>query len=352
MSFILMCKNAVRRLYAALEKIRERFSIILAGFSPGATLYYLLLDRSFRRELQAVLAGKVEYLGRTQSGEGSIYQLRRNIHRLEKGLIMEPRRQAFAADYIMGTVDAFACLSKIKQSDWGEDLEWAQQVLHEYFSVTSDDPNIEQARQDFLRLETQTDFSPGRIPYRSAQRPECSIPYDEFHSLCIRRRSVRWFRSDPVPRKLIDKAVLAASQAPSACNRQPYKFLIFDDPERARFIGDIPGGTAGFAHNFPAVAVIVGDLSAYFSERDRHAIYTDGALSAMSFILALETLGLSSCCINWPDVDRAERRMKEALKLQKHERPIMLIAFGYAAEEGLIPYSQKAPLSAIRDYRS
>jgi nitroreductase len=109
-------------------------------------------------------------------------------------------------------------------------------------------------------------------------------------------------------------------------------------------------GTRGYAENIPVFVVIVGDLSAFFSERDRHLIYTDGCLAAMSFVFALETLGLSSCCINWPDIAEREAAMAEFLRLRPHERPIMCVAVGYPDRQGMVPFSQKKSLNQLRRY--
>jgi nitroreductase len=87
--------------------------------------------------------------------------------------------------------------------------------------------------------------------------------------------------------------------------------------------------------------VVVADLSAYPFEKDRHIIYIDSALASMQFILAVETQGLNSCAINWPDVERHEREMSERLGLEPYQRPVMLIAVGYADEKGLVPFSEK-----------
>ena len=86
---------------------------------------------------------------------------------------------------------------------------------------------------------------------------------------------------------------------------------------------------------------MVGDLSAYPGERDRHLIYIDGSLAAMQLMLAFETLGLSTCSINWPDVEAAEQKLEKLLDLKPYERPIMLLSVGYAQDKGGIPYSQK-----------
>lgn len=100
-------------------------------------------------------------------------------------------------------------------------------------------------------------------------------------------------------------------------------------------------GTTGYADNIPLLIAVVGDLSAYFDERDRHVIYIDSSLSAMSFTLALETLGLSSCIINWPDIEIKEKKIQSILKLDNYQRVTMLISVGYADPEGMIPFSCK-----------
>ena len=61
----------------------------------------------------------------------------------------------------------------------------------------------------------------------------------------------------------------------------------------------------------------------------------------MQLMLDAETLGLSTCSINWPDVDAAERKIQGMLELQSHERVVMLIAIGYGDPDGGVPYSQK-----------
>jgi nitroreductase len=155
-----------------------------------------------------------------------------------------------------------------------------------------------------------------------------------------------------VPREEIDKALLAASMAPSACNRQPYEFRVFDHPETVQKIASLPWGTTGFRDNIPAIVVIVGKLDAFFDERDRHLIYIDASLAAMSFILSLETMGISSCALNWPDIKEAEQKMNQALKLEPNERVIMLVAFGYPDPEGMVAFSQKKSLDELRKYNS
>jgi len=169
-------------------------------------------------------------------------------------------------------------------------------------------------------------------------------------ALAKRRRSVRWFEPRPVPRAMIDRALEVALQSPSACNRQPFVFHVFDEPTLVQQVCEIPMGTKGYRHNIPAIAVIVGRQRAYFSERDRHLIYIDGSLAAMGFMYALEVQGLSSCPINWPDIEEKEQQMADLIGLGPDERPVMLVAIGYPDLEGLVAYSQKKPLDEARTF--
>ena len=302
-------------------------------------------------EAKHVDAGRARY-GRLNGGRAL---LARNTHRLEKGLIMRPRRDVFALDYIEETVKAYeAALEAAQNGKRGlpaEQLQWTHDVLAEYFAVTGSHPKIDPLRARFQRLP-----APPRIcdeplvPYRRDLSQPPPVSYEALAALAHRRRSVRWFLPKPVPRELIDKALEVAAQSPSACNRQPFVFRIFDEPELVRQVASIPYGVIGYEHQIPVIVVIVGQLRNFFDARDRHLIYIDSALAAMSFILALETLGLSSCCINWPDIPEREKKMAELLKLEPDERPVMLIALGWPDPEGMVPRSVKKPLKLLRTY--
>ncbi|WP_372595423.1 nitroreductase family protein, partial [Actinotalea sp.] len=160
----------------------------------------------------------------------------------------------------------------------------------------------------------------------------------------------RWFLDKPVDRELIDRALAIGRQSPSACNRLPYEFLVFDDPELVKKVGSIPFGAAGYYEQIPTLIVVKGRLDDYFSPRDRHVIYIDASLASMAFMLGLETLGLSSSVINWPDFEPLEAKMAKTLGLAPHERVIMLMAVGYADPTGLVAFSQKKDLDVIRTF--
>jgi len=332
-----------------LRKARStaQLTVVRVFSSNGflASLYYFLFSRQFHSEHKAVLRGRLKYYEDLKNIGKSSPMLRRNIHRLEKGLIMKPRRSAFAEGFILETVHAFARAHATPGYSAAE-LRWAADVLWEYFSVVSDTAIIHEARLVFTDRDDSVGVPGDGLqacskPYLRAQSPALAVSFEDLQRLYKRRRSVRWYLEKSVPVELIHQAIEAAAQAPSACNRQPFRFIVSTEPEWVSQIADCPGGAAGFSQQLPAIIVVVGDLSTYPFERDRHLIYIDASLANMQLMLAAETLGLATCPINWPDMEVAEKRIAKLIDLPAHERVVMLMAIGYGDPDSGVPYSQK-----------
>lgn len=337
--------------------VRNKLPQYCCNSSLLSTVYYFLFDKSFNRENRAVLSGKVKHIAETEKTKANYYLLVRNTHRIEKGLLMRPRRDVFAKDYIKETIDSFEGVWDTSKMEDNPQMKWFYDVLNEYFRGAAKDAFIADLYKRFLaktkgiNKEVKTaDDQVLSAPYYRLDSKKSNINYDEFYKLTKHRRSVRWFLDKPVPRELIDKALLAGTQSPTACNRQPYEFRVFDDPDMVNQIAEYPMGTAGYRQNIKTLIVVVGNLDAYFDERDRHIIYIDASLASMSFMLALETLGLSSCAINWPDVEAREKKMENFLKLKKYQRPLMLMGVGFPDPEGMVAFSEKRPLEQIRKF--
>lgn len=308
--------------------------MILSFTTITTKFYYFFISRKFDREMISVSQGRNTFL----QNKFNKNVLVRNIHRIEKGISMKNRRNIFAMDYIDETIDSFIeCSEKFKND---EQIDWAFQVLEKYFDLV-DLKVLEKQYSKFKSIQYETNKKTVMVPYMRKDSVVSSISYDQFLKLNMRRRSVRWYKDQFISEELISKALKVTKFSPSACNRQPFKFLFFNKKTDVQEISNIPMGTSGYSSNIPSIVVVVGDLSSYFSERDRHVIYIDASLAAMTFMLTLETMGLSSCPINWPDIEKLERKMQKKLSLKSHERPVMLISIGYADGKGIIPYSCK-----------
>lgn len=342
--------------------IGSRLKLVNAGYyeflaSSGilSGLFYAVWNRSFDREHKALLSARAKFFRDVFRNEGSIYLLRRNVHRIEKGLIMKPRRDVFGVSYLPETMRCYVdCVKRHANGELHDvdTLNWSKQVLGTYLDQQKAHPIVDKFRKVYetIQFENAQDQLQ-RVPFERNKTPE--IPnFESLMNLAVHRRSVRWFEQRPVPREVIDRAVVLAGLSPSACNRQPYHFAVYDDPMLCQEIGGIPKGTPGWLHNIPCFIVIVGTLEAFDREKDRHVPYIDGSLAAMALCFGLEVQGVSTCCVNWPDLADTEARMAKRLGLKKHERPIMCLAVGYPDYSAKVPYSQKLPLSELRSYNA
>jgi nitroreductase len=260
---------------------------------------------------------------------------------------------SFALTYIDEVVNLFDQATQRGKGDAEGDVllnEWAYSVLTQYFEAVNDEPVVENARAKFRTVVERLGNERREAgPYKRDLTP-LPVNHEDLLALAKRRRSVRWYLPRPIPRELIDKAIQVAAYSPTGCNRQPIEFRIYDDPDLVRKIASVPMGGAGFSDQIPCVALLVGDMSAFRHERDRHMIYIDASLATMAFQFALEVQGLSSCVVNWPEIPEKEQKLATLLSLGPTERPVLLVSLGYPDPERLVPYSQKKSLEELRSY--
>ncbi len=183
------------------------------------------------------------------------------------------------------------------------------------------------------------------------------------------RRSIRRYRPEPVPRALLDEVLSAATWAPSAHNRQPWRFAVLDQPapkerlaaamgarlradrladsdppeaverDTSRSYARITGAPAAIA-----VCVSMADMDRYPDERRSRAEWImaaqSTAMAVQNLLLAAHSLGLGACwmCapLFCPDTVRA------ALALPADWEPQALITLGWPAE---VRTKERAPLA-------
>ena len=98
----------------AITWIRRTYEVVNRGFleSFGSSrvlthVFFTGNFLAFNREQSAVLRGRRNYYRNKSTARTTHVELRRNVHRLEKGLTMRPRRDVFARDYITETIEFY-----------------------------------------------------------------------------------------------------------------------------------------------------------------------------------------------------------------------------------------------------
>lgn len=161
----------------------------------------------------------------------------------------------------------------------------------------------------------------------------------EFLKLCRTRKSVRRFANRPVEREKIELCLEAARRAPSADNMQPWRFIVFDDPEKkARLANAVFRGIYALSKRLAAAPVLVSLLIKKNLLVNKVAgvvqgtqwQLVDAGIGGEHFVLAAAEQGLGTCWIGWYD----GRALIRHLGLRgKGYRPVALIALGYPATD-------------------
>lgn len=275
--------------------------------------------------------------------KANLYNFRRNIHRIEKGLSNKNIKDVFAESYILETIKYLKEIKKVGVCE-PNTLSWGEAVLEQYFQTCKHTKEVAEAYKLYKSLAPENS-QPNWHPYPEKLRPKLSVQYEDLYQLALRRRSVRYYLDKVVKFDVVEKAMKVAALSPSACNRQAFKFLFYNDQDIVNKIAQIPGGVAGY--KVPSIIVVIGSYKAYFDERDVNAPIIDSSLATMAFIFALETLGLSSVCINWPNLPDKDQNIRQLIHLEKDELVVMLIGVGYPDPQGKIPYSAKKDINEL-----
>lgn len=171
------------------------------------------------------------------------------------------------------------------------------------------------------------------------------------------RRSVRKYTDKPVGKKDILTCLEAARLAPSACNSQPWKFIVVDNKDLKDKLCDAAFSSVYSGNKFvktaPAIIAVVQEptklvakIGSFFKDTKFRLI--DIGISCEHFILQAHELGLGTCWIGWFN----EKGVKELLKVPEDKRVHILISLGYAgyAQEQIIKDKTRKDLSEISSF--
>ncbi len=144
----------------------------------------------------------------------------------------------------------------------------------------------------------------------------------------LTRTSVRTFLDQPVPDDLKQALLRAAMAAPSGVNRQPWEFILIDDPDVLRRLADaLP--YAKSAAKAPMAIVVCGNPERFLDDEDSTLWIQDLSAASENILLAANALGLGGVwtCI-YPHEDRIAAA-SEILGLDGKLVPFNLIPVGY-----------------------
>jgi nitroreductase len=159
------------------------------------------------------------------------------------------------------------------------------------------------------------------------------MDYDNFLELCRQRHSCRSYKHKKVPDELINKCIECARLAPSACNKQPWRFSVVKDKKLLQEIASdalLPALPMPWVKDAPVIIVmsveksfVTHTLAPLLSGLNYQLI--DAGIAGEHLVLAAESLKLGTCWIGWFN----EKRIRKILKLPKKLRVVSLFTLGY-----------------------
>ena len=157
-----------------------------------------------------------------------------------------------------------------------------------------------------------------------------------FSELITKRQSERQYDTRLVEPEKIMQCIEAARLAPSACNAQPWKFIVVDEPKLKERVASAIAtmGQNSFVYQAPVIVAIVLEKPNTMSKigsilKGKEYTLMDIGIAADHFCLQAADLGLGTCIIGWFD----ERKMHKLLNIPKKKRIPLLLTVGYATGE-------------------
>jgi nitroreductase len=238
-----------------------------------------------------------------------VYYTRIRIHALEKAQINE---QAIAM--ILQLVEIFPYANRCIKEDLfsSKEAQWTRQILFGKEDATVNEFNDEHQ--------------------------------STFNDILRSRRSIRRYKDRQVEDDKIKSMIDNVIWSPSACNRQPWRFIVIRDSKIlnlfARYIQQFIGRA-------PSAILMIQSKDAYNSIDIKYTPYLDAGIAAQNIMLTAHSLGLGSCFVNVGDYElssQERREIRKALKIEEDWILTALITIGYTA------FNPKAP--GRKDYLS
>lgn len=160
----------------------------------------------------------------------------------------------------------------------------------------------------------------------------------DFSNLAVKRESVRRYSDRPVEQEKIIRIMESCRMAPSACNSQPWHFVVVTDGELKDKVAHACFSTVlqfnKFAVQAPVIVALVAEKANWLSKlgssiKDKDLYLIDIGIVADHFCLQAADLDLGTCMLGWFD----EPMVKKLLQIPSGKRIPLLFTLGYPEKD-------------------
>ena len=158
----------------------------------------------------------------------------------------------------------------------------------------------------------------------------------EFFDLINKRQSCRKYLDKPVEKEKLIKCIEAARLAPSACNSQPWHFVVVNNKKLSSKVAmclqdKVMNKFTSQCQSFIVVVEESGNLTsragALMKQQDYRSV--DLGIATEHLCLAATQQNLGTCILGWFN----EKELKKLLNINKLKRIRLVVAIGYSESD-------------------
>ncbi len=143
----------------------------------------------------------------------------------------------------------------------------------------------------------------------------------------LKRRSIRTYLDKPVDREILVKLLKAGMSAPSACNNQPWEFVVVTEK-----IDELRNRLYHGNYNAPAAIVVCGNLKLAKGGLERYWVQ-DCSAALENILVAATSFGLGSVWIGLHPLPSTIEPVSELLNIPDYVVPLGIVLIGYSDED-------------------
>lgn len=153
--------------------------------------------------------------------------------------------------------------------------------------------------------------------------------------LIISRQSDRKYSDRELEKDKLGRIIEAGRMAPSACNAQPWKFIVVDDKRLLEQLSEAASakllGMNSFVGQAPVQVVIVREKPNFSSKvgatiKNKDYSLIDIGIATENICLQARAEGIGSCILGWFD----EKEVRKILSIPSSKRVELIITLGYS----------------------
>jgi len=169
--------------------------------------------------------------------------------------------------------------------------------------------------------------------------------------IIVNRQSDRRYSDKAVEKEKLDRIIEAGRMSPSACNAQPWKFIVVTDKALLKELAHAASarllGMNTFVGQAPVIITVVREKPNFTSKigatiKSKDYSLIDIGIASENICLQAKAEGLGSCMIGWFD----EARVRKILGIPGRKRVELLITIGYSLSD-YRPKRRKPPEEVV-----